>query len=311
MFDSRYQKSQHESRNIPAIAYQNHGILRLVTISGDVLQTVKVNPSIGTFAISRDAKKVLFTPLPKDPTVYGGELFILHFSSSIPKRLSQGPYYNKSSRPVEVYSDPDFSPDGMRAVFSVHSQPSGDLMQASGPFAIVDLKTGHVSVLPATLHVPGEQWGTGFARTAYWSPDGQTISLNFEDGFFLADPQGKHLESLSPFLTEADWTSSIGWIGSQCIAYVGGKDYIDARQHPARFLNIKTHETGPLEKLLGVNAQQVTDLVAIVGTTRVRWQGKELLVEFNRGKWSIPNADRRTQVRILPSSAEAVPETCR
>ncbi len=303
--------SQLKPKESPSVAYESQGIFHLATISGHILQALKVNPSIGTFAISRDAKRILFTPKPRNSRFYGGQLYLMQMSKPFPELRTHGPYYNKSRRPVEVYSDPDFSPDGMHAVFSIHSQPSGDLVEASGPFATFDLKTGTVAVLASTLHVPGAAWGTAFASSAYWSPDGQQILLNFEDGFSLTDPKGKRLVDLSPLLKEAGWTTSLGWMGPQCIVYVSGKDYVDAQKYPARFLNLKTRESGSLEILLGLRTEQVTGLVAISGRIRVRRQEGELLVESDDSHWLIPNSDGATHIRIFPRAVSEIPESCR
>jgi hypothetical protein len=252
----------------------------------------------------------VFTPRSRKPDLYGGQLFLLKGSGN-PELLTRGPYYNKSKRPAEVYSDPDYAPDGTRVVFSIHSQPTGDLMEASGPFSILELRTKKVTVLRDTLHVPGEAWGTGFASSAFWSPDGSKILLNFEDGSSLTDPEGKSLEDLSPLMKGEDWTSSLGWLGPQCIVYVTGKDYVDARKHPARFLNLKTHDTGALDTLLGLTPQQVTNLVAISGSIRVRRQGADVLVESGADLWPIPNVDGQSRVQILPRPASETPESCR
>jgi hypothetical protein len=301
---------QERLESSPSMAYESHGVLYLVTASGQTLQTVKATPNIGSFAISPDAKNVLFTPLQKNPALYGGRLYLMHISGTAPELLTRGPYYNKSSHPPEVYSGPDFSPDGTRAVFSIHSQPNGDLVEASGPFATLDIKTHKVTLLPSTLHVPGEAWGTGFASSAYWSLDGKRILLNFEDGFSLTDSEGSHLEDLSP-LVKGDWASSLGWLGSQCIVYISGKDYVDAQKRPAQFLNLKTRESAALASLLDLNPQQVTGLVTISGAIRVRKTGSDLWVEYGARRWSIPNADGRTQVRILPRPDSETPESCR
>jgi hypothetical protein len=306
VFNGHCQKS---SGN-PAIVYESHGVLHLMTASGQSLQTVNTNHKIGSFAVSRDAREILFTDLPRDPDGYGGQLYLIRRPGK-PKLLTHGPYYNKRSAPPEVYSDPDFAPDGTEAVFSIHSQSQGDLMEASGPFATVEVTTGKVTILPATLHVPGEAWGTGFASSAYWSPNGQSILLNFEDGFSLTDRKGKRFEDLPNVIEGSDWRSSLGWFGSQCIVFITGKDYVDARKQPARYLNLKTHETGLLNTLLGLNADQVTNLVAISGKIRVRRAKIGVLVEFGNSQWSIPNADDRTEVRILPRPSSEFPETCR
>lgn len=301
---------QVKSGAAPAVAYESNGVVHTATATGHNLQAMTTSLRIGSFAISPDAEAVVFTPLPKKRDLYGGHLFLLRDSSK-PELLTHGPYYNRSRRPAEVYSDPDYAPDGTRVVFSIHSQPAGDLVEASGPFAILELKTKKVTVLPDTLHIRGEAWGVGFASSAFWSPDGRKILLNFEDRSALTDPEGKSLEDLSPLMKGEDWTSSLGWLGSQCVVYVTGKDYVDARQHPARFLNLKTHDTGTLDTLLGLTPQQVTNLVAISGAVRVRRQGTELLVESGAGRWSIPHANDETRVRVLRRPPSETPESCR
>jgi WD40 repeat protein len=292
----------------PALVYESHGLLHVVTAAGRQVHVVRANAKIGSFTISSNTEKVIFTPLSQK--LYGGQLFLLQDSRK-PQLLTRGPYYNKSRRPAEVYSDPDYAPDEKRVVFSIHSQPTGDLVEASGPFAVLDLRTKNVTVLPDTLHVPGEAWGTGFASSAFWSPDGRKILLNFEDGSSLTDPEGKRLEDLSPLMKGEDWTSSIGWLGPQCVVYVTGKDYLDARKHPARFLNLKTHDTGTLDTLLGLTPEQVTNLVAISGSIRVRRRGADMLVGSGADVWSIPSVDGQSRVRILPRPASETPESCR
>jgi hypothetical protein len=295
----------------PAVAFVTRGVLHLATISGHILKTIKTAPEIGTFAIAPDAEKILFSSAGKTLNSYGGQLYLMSLSNPVAKLRTHGPYYNKKPRPQEVYSDPDFAPDGTRAVFSIHSQPSGDLVEASGPFATINLRTGAVSVLASTLHVPGEAWGTAFAGNAYWSPDGQRILLNFEDGFSLTDPEGKTLEEVALPLTDSEWTSSLGWIGSECIVFIGGKDYEDAQKNSAQFLNLKTHKSGSLATLLQLKEEQVTGLVAISGAVRVRRQGSELLVESGDYRWKIPDSDSRTQVRIVPVVPSEAPTSCR
>lgn len=303
--------AQSPTSNGPAVAYQSGGSLFIATSSGRILKTLKAVPAIGTFAISPDARQIMFAPLCKKPDSYGGQLYLLVPPKTAVTRLTHGPYYNKSARSSEVYSDPDFSPDGKQAVFSIRSQSTGDVVEAAGPFATIDLRSRKIVLLDVTLHVPGEAWGTAYAESAYWSPDALHILFNFEDGFALTDGSGKLFENLSSLTTGDDWTSSIGWLGSQCIVYVGGKDYPDSRTHSARILNLKTRKTLLLDAVLGLHNQQVTDLVAISGTIRVRRQGDELLVESGSDHWLIPNGDGRAQIRILPKSPAEIPDSCR
>lgn len=311
IFGSVASLAQSPTSNSPAVAYQSRGALSIATSSGHILKTLKTAPAIGTFAISRDAQQIVFAPVGKKPDSYGGQLYLLAPPKTAATRLTHGPYYNKSVGSTEVYSNPDFSPDGKQVVFSIHSQSTGDVVEAAGPFATIDLKSGEVTLLKVTLHVPGEAWGTAYAANAYWSPDGSRLLLNFEDGFVLTDRSGKLFENLSSFTTSDDWTSSVGWLGSQCVVYVGGKDYPDSRKHSARILNLKTRKTLPLGSVLDLNEQQVTDLVAISGTFRVRRQKNELLVESGSDHWSIPNEDGHAQIRIFPRELSETPDSCR
>jgi|HubBroStandDraft_1064217.scaffolds.fasta_scaffold38193_3 hypothetical protein len=304
--------AQSPSSNSPAVVYQSRGALFIATSSGRILKALKTLPAIGTFAISRDAQQIAFASLGKTPNSYGGQLYLLVPPKTAATRLTHGPYYNKSAGSSEVYSNPDFSPDGKQVVFSVHSQSTGDVVEAAGPFATIDLKSRKVALLNATLHVPGEAWGTAYADSAYWSPDGSHILLNFEDGFALTDPSGKLFENLSSLTTGDDWTSSVGWLGSQCIVYVGGEDYPDSQKRPAKVLNLKTRKTALLNEVLGLSEQQTTGLVAISGSMRVRRQDGRLSVETSNGRWSIQDADRKSSVRLVPSISEVgIPEQCR
>ena len=303
-------KVQGKSGNAPALAYESKGVVHIVTATGHELRTMRTTSRIGSFAISPDAETIVFTPRPDGSDLYGGNLFLLQDTSK-PELLTQGPYYNKSRSPAEVYSDPDYAPDGNRVVFSIHSQPRGDLVEASGPFAILEMKTRKVRVLQDTLHVPGEAGGVGFANSAFWSPDRQKILLNFEDGSALTDPGGQSLQDLSPLMKGEDWTSSLGWLGPKCVVYVTGKDYVDAGKQPARFLNVQTHETGSLDRLLGLTPQEVTNLVAISGSIRVRRQGAAVLVESRAAHWTIPDVDTRIRVQILPRPSSETPQSCR
>jgi len=96
-----------------------------------------------------------------------------------------------------------------------------------------------------------EAWGTAYPDRGYWSPDGSRILLNFEDGFALTDSSGRLFENLSSLTTGDDWTSSVGWLGSQCVVYVGGKDYSDSQNRPAKVLILKTRKIVRLGGVLG------------------------------------------------------------
>jgi hypothetical protein len=299
--------SQQRIEDQPAIAYSKQGALFVATASGKTLNIARPDPPIGTFAFTPDAKQVLFAPLGK--VRYGGELYLLTLSTNEVKRLTHGPYYDKPGKSDEVYADPDVAPDGKRAVFAIRAQSSGDIVEASGPFAIISLATGSVSLMQTSLHVDVN--GVAFANEPHWSPDGERILLNYEDGVDLADPSGKTGTGLSPLIGSGEWSHALGWLGSQCIVYIAGKDYAEAQEQPARFLNLKTQKSGQLSALLGLTPGQVTGLVAVSGSLRVRGENSRLWVEMGNGRWEIPGANESTHVRILPSVRRSqVPESC-
>lgn len=154
---------QVKSGDVPAVAYESNGVVHTATATGHNLKAMTTSLSIGSFAISPDAGAVVFTPLPKKRDLYGGQLFLLRDSSK-PELLTRGPYYNKSRRPAEVYSDPDYAPDGARVVFSIHSQPTGDLVEASGPFAILELKTKKGDGVAGHVACPRRVMGSGLCE---------------------------------------------------------------------------------------------------------------------------------------------------
>jgi hypothetical protein len=195
--------AQEPSDDQPAIAYGNAGTLYIATTSGKTLSVWKPTPPIGTFAFTTDAKQVLFAPLGKYPHDYGGQLYVLTLSTNKVKRLTHGPYYNKSGKSDEVYADPDVAPDDKRAVFAIH-ESSGDLVEASGPFAVITLSTGNVSLAESSLHTDVN--GVAFANDPHWSPDGRHILLNYEDGVVLSDPSGKNSQNLSPLIGNGGWS---------------------------------------------------------------------------------------------------------
>jgi hypothetical protein len=292
-----------------AIAYSSGGVLYLANASGKTLTTAKLDHPIGAFALTADAKQVLFAPLGKAPHYYGGQLYLLTLSTNKVERLTHGPYYDKSGKSDEVYSDPDLSPDGRQAIFAVHAQSSGDIVEASGPFATVTLATGSVSVMQSSLHVDAN--GVAFANDPHWSPDGEHVLLNYEDGADIEDLSKKTSRDLSPLIGNGGWSHALGWLGSECIVYIAGKDYAEAQNQPARFLNLKTQKSGLLSTLLDLTPEQVTGLLAISGSTRVRKQTGHLWVETSSGRWAIPGANESIYVRILPSVQRShIPEPC-
>ena len=205
-----------------AVAYSIGGTLTIKSASGRTLHMFKTTPPVGTFAISPDARSVVFAPLGARPMHNGGQLYLLSISTGKIRRLIHAPVYNKR----EVYAYPDFSPSGNQVVFAIHSQlgaaPSDgdDAVTDAGPFGIIDLRSGVVKKLPSTVDIQGN--GPAYGTSPRWSPDGRQIFVNLEDDFALTDSSGSHLQSTSAWTQ--DNTLALNWLGNGCIVYIGGKD---------------------------------------------------------------------------------------
>jgi hypothetical protein len=279
----------------------------LATASGRVLKTVKTRVPIGEFAVSADASQIVFRPAGEE---YGGPLYLLQIGSAKLERLTKE--CPESARCFgHVYADPDFSPTADRVVFAVHGAAHGDAVAASGPLAVIDLKTRRMHILPATMNIDGQ--GPAFANDPHWSPDGTQILVSFETGAAITDPEGKKLHDISELFSGGAWSNGLGWLGNQCVLYIAGAGPRDAQQGPVRALNLATSETQLLSELLGTAGQGLTGLVAFSARMRVRRDGQRLVIESDRPRWDIKYKTKSTFIKILPAqkSFDEVPAGCR
>lgn len=304
--------SQSAARSEGVVGYSIGGVLTIKSADGKTLHVFKTNPPVGTFALSPNGQSVVFAPLGPKPNHNGGPLYLLSIPSGKTRRLTHGRIYSK----WEAYSDPDFSPDGKEVVFAIHSQlgpvptDGDDAVMDAGPFAVLDLRTGVVKKLPSTLHIGGE--GPAYGGSPHWSPNGKKILLNLGFFFALTGPSGDHLQDTSDWASANEVTYAVNWLGNACIVYIGGKDWKTAEEQPAKVLNLLTHKTEPLDKLFDVNPDQVTNLVAFSPSISVRELADYLIVQTGNGSWSLPNAGKYSDVRVLPASADPqIPSACR
>ena len=126
----------------PALAYSEDGTVYFASDSGEILRTVKCSSRMEDFAVSPNAEMIVFNEV--GPNEHGGPLYLLT-SSREPVRLTP------PAR--EVYSDPEFSPDGDFIVFAIHAQATGDLVESAGPLGIIDIRTHQLTVLSATAAI--------------------------------------------------------------------------------------------------------------------------------------------------------------
>jgi len=286
------------------VAYSLGGILTVKSASGETVRVIKTTMPIGTFAISPDGKSVVFAPL--GPERNGGPLYLLSLATSKTRRLIHAPVYTKH----EVYADPAFSPDGKEIIFAIHAQSRGDAVVSAGPFAILNLRTGAVRKLSSTINIGG--YGAAYGTSPRWSPDGQQLFLNLESDFALTTPSGEHLQDTSGWTVGEGDSFAVDWLGKGCIVYMAGKDWKAAENEPAKLLQLSTHQTESLAKILGLPPAQVTNLIAFSPAIRVRKAGGILVVENSSGTWNIPDADEHPNVSVFSTWTNAqVPAVCR
>jgi len=249
----------------PRVAYVRQGTLYVTTASGKVLKTVKPQVGIQDFAISPDASRVVFSVTGKRR--YGGPIYMLNVSTGHLAQLTAGLRYatQLASGEQEVYDEPDFSPEGDRIVFDVHYENQGDandVVMASGPLAVMDLKTRHARILQATKNVDGH--GPAFANNPLWSPNGERILVDFEVGAALVSSDGAHLIDLSDQLAQGRDNvepGAFGWFGSGCVIYFLNEENRGGPSAPhqeVRILHLKTKSTEPASTLLGVPIEMLT-----------------------------------------------------
>ena len=291
-------------REKPELAYSQNGVLYLTTGSGQLVRSLRTSPPICDFGLSPDGESAVFNSMSRHH--YGSALYLLKVSSGAVVRLTP-------PGGLEVYGDPAFSPDGRAVAMAVHGQASGDLVEGSGPLAIMALDTREISILKATLGSRGEP--LGFVNEPEWSPDGTRLVVNFELGFSQVNAKGNSLQDVASMIgcDGCEYMNAVGWLGSKCVVYQAGKNYEEALKTPARVLNLVARTTKPANEVLGVPASSLTDVLKFSPALWVRRAGPKLVVEGGGSAWELPLApEADVFVSIMPRGDQSrVPEVCR
>jgi hypothetical protein len=251
------------------------------------------------FAVSPNGDMIVFNEV--GPNEHGGPLYLLQTSSREPARLTP------PAR--EVYSDPEFSPDGDLIVFAIHAQATGDLVESAGPLGIIDIRTHQLTVLSATANIAGH--GPFYSNEPHWSLDGKHILFSFEAGAAEVDADGKNFKDLSP-LPGGDWSHAVRWIGSKCAAYIAGRSQKDGLHGPLRVINLETRKTDIATQLFSTPEDAFHDLVAFSPELHVRMVSGKLRVEGGQHSWELPVKNPRgTTVKVLSQGDPSrVPPAC-
>ncbi len=278
----------------PRVAYVTQGTLYVVTASGKLLETAKPETAIEDFAISSDASQVAFPVRGKNR--YGGQIYLLAVSSGHLTRLTAGlrPEVQLGSGEREVYDEPDFSPDGNQILFDVHYENAGDandLVMASGPLAVMNLKTRHTRILQATKNIDGH--GPAFTNNPSWSPNGEKILVDFEAGAAVLGPDGAGLIDLSDEMIQDRGEvlpGGFSWLGNACVVYFLDEENRtgpDFAHKEVRILHLKTRTSEPAARLLGVPSEMLikADGLEVSGDlTLIRTKSESLVFDALRAK---------------------------
>lgn len=279
-----------------AVAYTDGGDLHLATQSGALLRAVQHKMHFVSFAVSSDAQRVIFS---SNETDYGGQLYLLSIQRGAMERLTVGNYFVKG----EVYDDPEFSPDGQQVAFAVHGSSHGDLIEASGPLATINLRNHKVAVVQSTE-------ASGFVNDPHWSPDGRRILVNFETGAAIVDLTGAKPRSL---FRGSNWTHAFGWIGNNCVVYIEGTDQKDAMSRPFKVFVLSSSTTVEAAKIFSAAPQSLAGLITSSFPYWIRQTASALVVEGGSRPWSISSPkSRQVFARIVPAPtpSEKIPEMC-
>jgi Tol biopolymer transport system component len=310
-----------QSSKEPVIAFAISKTLTLAASSGQVTQEIHLKQPIYDFALSKD-RKLLVTVATRTET--GGDLSLLNLQTRTQVRLTNGHVYFKSKDmykgETEVYDNPQFSPGGRSVAFAIHTDNPGDGNDAindSGPIAVMDLQTRRVQVLKSTTDIDGQ--GLCFANTPMWSPDGQWILFNCEDGAFITDARGSSLRDLKLGTERDSNTAAVSWVGNGCVLYVQGSGASpDAfyKSEEALLFNLHTSRSEKAAGLGDFRESSVEGLTEASQSAFIRRTNSELSIDTDGMKWTFPESTwklRRPPAAHVIGGWEArkIPQECK
>jgi len=251
----------------PAVVLAEGKAVVFAGADGKVTRRIPLSVEVDAVVFSRETGRLVIQTKGE----WGGRLYLVDPKTGVLRGLLPYPIYFKNltakdkevpesererinREEHEVYADPEFDPTGNLLVFAVHDSGPGawDLVLASGPLAVLDLRTGQARVLESTL-LKSEQ-GPAFANNPQWSADGTRILWNHEAGSELADAAGRATTDISGWfeLRESEMGFGVAWIDHGSILYAVYPEAAGAP--PARFsvLDLATRHSRPAAESLGI-----------------------------------------------------------
>lgn len=261
----RAQKSPHV-----AIAYLNHKKIVVADTSGAVIRIVPVpfKREVSGIAVDNSGTQVIATARTFGRGEFGGDFFLWTARSGKWVQITHGPYVFKEKEKGhrEVYDQAAFSPDGHSIAFAIHYESEyddNDIVDASGPAALMRLGTSKVNVIKSTSGDGKDPTGPPWLSNApQWSPDGKQLLLSFESGFAVIDLRSGRLRNLNPEIERGAGTYAVNWLDSSRVLFLAFFDDISKDPIP-HALNLQDGSVtdapqnlrGVAGKLLGFNSE--------------------------------------------------------
>jgi hypothetical protein len=217
-----------QDHRVAAIAFVEGERVLVTDESGTVLRAVplQLHQPILQIAVNADGTELIATLKTFGRGEMGGDLFLWTAGAKIWKQITRGPYVYKQLEKEhrEVYDRPAFSRSGTTIAFAIHWESLGDdndVVDAAGPLALMDLKSGRIKIIKSTLGDPqkdpsGPPW---FANSPRWSADGKQVLINFEAGFGVIDLASGHLKIFDPQTSGAATSCAVNWLTTEKVLF--------------------------------------------------------------------------------------------
>jgi len=201
------------------------GKFQLRIVGSTSFTTVPCAFRVGSFSISSNGRYIVFASV--EGQAGAGQLYLVDLKTGNADRLIVKPFYFKDRNQREEYTDPEFSPDGRRVAFAVHSvqgNDADDMVGLAGPLAMLDLASREVHVVPSTENIAAQ--GPAYVNNPSWSPDGTQILISFETGGAILNLKTGALQLLDHAMSRnsstpnTDTHSPLSWWSDKRILFV-------------------------------------------------------------------------------------------
>jgi hypothetical protein len=291
----------------PAVIYADGNAIVFLAADGKVVQRIATNAEAESIAFSPVSGRLVIQTKGE----WGGGLFLVDRATGKLQKLLTRPLYFKplpkkerdpeNEKENEVYADPEFDRSGNLLVFAVHDSGPGawDAVLASGPLAVLDLRTLKAHILESTLLK--DQEGPAYSNDPHWSPDQSHILWDHEAGSELADAEGKASKDISNWfdLKESEQGYAECWLDDHSILYA----VYPGSALPVRFsvLDLATRKSRSAAEVLGLGPENLDGAREVNVTDSMILVRKDVALFFDRKTrrplFTLP--DRKQPIELL------------